>query len=227
MKKISILMTAGLLFLLFSGFGVTSSAAVKKLTVPCDQEKLESGEIQVFTHRYTLKDGGEGKRVIGIMLLDAPPAQVWKVLENWDAMGPYVKSLKYYKTIHVINPVSDIASGVSLIEGKLKVGILSFLYTLRVTFDRVGYSQEWRMLTSDEIVDCKKQQIPIRDSSASIKDIRGFEYIEPYGDGSKTIYWYAPVVEVSGLVPGWVERAISKSSLNEYMEAVRKMVQSQ
>ena len=55
--------------------------------------------------------------------------------------------------------------------------------------------------------------------------IQEFEYIEPYGDGSRTRYYYALIVAVSMPVPGWIERRLSKSSLNEYMEGIRQRVE--
>jgi hypothetical protein len=199
--------------------------AAKKLNITYDKKKLESGELQVFTYTYPLEKGGEGKRVVGIMLINAAPEKVWKVLENWDAMGKYVPSLEYYKTRHIIKPISDNTVGESYIEGKLKVAFLSILYTLHVSFDKASMSQEWKLVNADEIKNLKQQNIILTEASSSLKNIRGFEYIEPYDDGSKTIYYYAPIVEVSAPVPAWIERQLSKSSLNEYMEGVKKKVE--
>jgi hypothetical protein len=204
---------------------MNSLSAAKKLNITYDKKKLESGELQVFTYTYALEKGGEGKRVVGIMLINAAPEKVWKILENWDAMGKYVPSLEYYKTKHIIKPISDKAAGESYIEGKLKVAFLSILYTLHVSFDKATLSQEWRLVNDQEIKSLKQQNINLTEASSSLKDIRGFEYIEPYGDGTKTIYYYAPIVEVSAPVPAWVERQLSKSSLNEYMEGVKKKVE--
>jgi len=224
--RIIILIFVALCIAVAGSFMQTNNlSAAKKLNITYDKKKLESGKLQVFTYTYSLKKGGEGKRVVGIMLINAAPGKVWKVLEDWDAMGKYVPSLEYYKTRHVIKPISDNAAGESYIEGKLKVAFLSILYTLHVSFDKASMSQEWRLINADEIKNLKQQNIILTEASSSLKDIRGFEYIEPYDDGSKTIYYYAPIVEVSVPVPAWVERQLSKSSLNEYMEGVKKKVE--
>jgi len=201
------------------------SGGPRKLKINYKKDKLEAGKLQVFTQKYRLKDGGEGKRVIGVMLIDATPAKVWKALENWDAMGAYVKSLIYYKTIHRKSPITDNGIGISLIEGKLKAAFLTILYTLEVKFYKSHYYQEWRMVRKEEGAAYRAKNIPVKENKGSVKNIKGFEYIEPYGDGSKTIYYYAPIVEVSIPVPGFVERSISKSSLNEYMLGVKKKVE--
>ncbi len=204
---------------------VPLTAGPRKLKINFNKTKLEAGKLQVFTQKYKLKDGGDGKRVVGVLLIDAPPSKVWDVLENWDAMGAYVKSLIYYKTVHKKNPITTGGTGISYIEGKLKAAFLTIIYTLEVKFYKSQNYQEWRMVGKKEAAQYRSINIPVKDNSSSVKDIRGFEYIEPYGDGSKTIYYYAPIVEVSMPVPGFVERSISKSSLNEYMLGVKKKVE--
>lgn len=217
-KQITIILLG--LFLCLPAWG-----GPRSLKINYDRVKLEAGKLQVFTQKYRLKGGGEGKRVIGVLLIDAPPARVWKALEDWDSMGAYVKSLVYYKTVHRRAPITDTGTGISFIEGKLKAAFLTITYTLEVKFYKSHYYQEWRMVKDADVKKYRSRKIPLKENSSSVKDIRGFEYIKPYGDGSKTIYYYAPIVEVSIPVPGFVERSISKSSLNEYMLGIKKKVE--
>jgi len=210
--------------LLFSTYPVMASQ-IEKLNVPFDTRRLEQGELQVFTHAYPLEKGGHGKRVVGVMLINAPPDKVWKVLEDWESMGGYLPSLEYYKTIHVAHPVTDKQAGESYIEGRIRVAFLSFDYTMRVILDKAGLWQRWELVDDKTLADLKAKGVQVNPPSDSLADIRGFEYIEPYGDGSRTIYYYAPIVEVSMPVPDWVERKLSKSSLNEYMEGIKKKVE--
>lgn len=216
-------LAAALALMIFSR--PATAGPIEKIDIPFDVQRLEKGELQVFTHAYALEKGGRGKRVVGVMLINAPPEQAWKVLENWEAMGDDLPGLEYYKTMHVVRPVTDEQAGESYIEGKLNVGFLSILYTLRVTFDKAGLWQRWELVDEEAVAGLRARKIPINPPSATLSDIRGFEYIEPYGDGSRTIYYYAPIVEVSMPVPDWVERKLSKSSLNEYMEGVKKKVE--
>jgi hypothetical protein len=57
-----------------------------------------------------------------------------------------------------------------------------------------------------------------------LKNIEGFEYIEPYDDGSSTIYYYAPIVETAIPIPEFVEKMLARNTLSGYMEAIREMV---
>ena len=198
------------------------SGLPEKVDLHYDKKRLEQGGLQTYTQRYKLDKGGEGKRVIGIILIDAPPETVWRVLEDWEGIGNVIPSLEYYRTRHIASPAGDSGKGMSYIEGKLKVGFLSILYTVCVTFDKTGLRQDWKLVDETEADALRQRGICLEPPAPLLKDIRGFEYIEPYGDGSRTIYYYAPVIEVSVPIPAWIERRLSESCLDEYMEGVKK-----
>ena len=193
----------------------------QKLDVELDMQRLEKGKIQTFEEEYAVDGEGRRKRVVGIMLLDAPPAVVWEVLADWDAMGPYVSGLDYYKTVHRIVPLSS-AGGRALIEGKLSIPLVAAVYTLDVNFDRSQYRQG--LVSAEEIGTYRKQGVELQDNTATLKNIEGYEYLEPFDDGKRCIYVYAPIVETAVPLPGFVERALSKTTLGGYMEGVRAMV---
>ncbi len=214
---------AGIVFLLTFAIN-PAKEELQKLNLQLNEKKLHAGKIQTFAHKYDTDGKGIRKRVVGVILLDAPVATVWKVLGNWDAMGEYVSSLKYYKTIKILGSTTENQIRESLIEGLLKVAFVKVQYTLRVRFDENNLRQDWNLVTKEEAQAYNTQNININKSSGILRNIEGFGYIEPYGDGNKTIYYYAPIVEVSGPIPDWIERKISKSSLKEYMNAVKIMV---
>lgn len=207
--------------------GQTKAAGQGKLDIALDEKKLLSRELQVFTQEYKVEGEGKKKRVIGVLLLNAPPAAVWNVIKDWDSLTGLMDSLEYYKTRHVFTPISKGNIGDALIEGKLKVAFFfNIYYTLRVLFDEPGLRQEWKLVTDEQAEKFKKMNIEVKESSAGIKAIEGFEYIEPFDNGSKTIFYYAPLVEVSIPVPGFVDRAVSKSSLEEFMNAIKEKIES-
>lgn len=209
---------------IFAGNGI--AADVDTETYHIDMEKLKAGKLQVFTEEFILPDGNKKKRVIGVLLINRPPSEVWNVLKDWDKMGEYVPGLKYYKTIYEIKPVADDSPGETLIEGQLKVPLLTVVYTVRVKFDPLSkYRIEWALLRDDEITDFGKKNVSVKKHTAGLKNIGGFGYLESFENGTKTIYTYAPVVEISLPVPGFVERYISKSSLSGYLKAVKERVE--
>jgi hypothetical protein len=199
-------------------------AEPQKIKFNIDKAKLESGNLQVFEENYVVDGKGQKKRAVGVILINAPPAKVWDVLEKWDVMGKFVPGLSYYKTIHVIKPIGKGEIGESLIEGKLSFP--SIMYTLDVKFDEANLRQDWRMITEKEIAFYNEKQEVVKKNSGMLKNIEGYEYIEPYNNGLQTVYTYAPIIETSVPVPGFMEKALSKNTLSGYVKAIKKRVES-
>jgi len=196
----------------------TALGAVQKISVPLDKAKLEKGELQTFIIPLKTAEGQAKRRVIGVVVIDAPPARVWQVLENWEAMSAFVPGLEYYRVIGRRGPDE------SIIEGTVRAGLIKILYTLVVRFDRVKLTQDWFFIKPDQVKEYGDKGIPVKKPTWNIKNVEGFEYIEPYGDGSRTIYYYAPVIE-SKAVPEWIERLLAKRGLDGYMLGIKKKVE--
>lgn len=199
-------------------------AEPQKVNFNIDKAKLESGILQVFEENYVVAGKGQKKRAVGVILINAPPARVWEVLENWDVMGEFVPSLSYYKTVHVIKPIGKGGIGESLIEGKLRLPPIR--YTLDVKFDEVNLRQDWRLVTEKEISFYNEKQEILKKNSSLVKSIEGYGYLESYNKGLQTVYTYAPIIETSGPVPDFIERALTKNTLSGYVTAVKKRVES-
>ena len=202
------------------------SVAQQKLNLKIDKAKLEAGELQTFTVEMKVQGKGMKKRGIGVLLINAPPEKTWKYICDWDSMGQYVPGLDYYKTVKVTRPVEAGEGGEVLYEGKIKFPVLTAVYTLDVKFDGKNFRQTWNLVSQVQVDDCQKQGIKITRATTGIKNVEGFEYLEPYDSGKKTVYFYAPIVETSVPVPGFVERFATESTLPDYMKAVKKRVES-
>lgn len=207
---------------LLSGVAV----AQEKLNLKIDKAKLEAGELQTFTMEMKVQGKGVKKRGIGVLLINAPPEKTWKYICDWDSMGQYVPGLEYYKTVRVIKPVEAGEGGEVLYQGKIKFPVLTAVYTLDVKFDAKNFRQTWNLVSQIQVDDYRKQGIKIIRATTGIKNVEGFEYLEPYDNGKKTVYYYAPIVETSVPVPGFVERFATESTLPDFMEAVKKRVES-
>jgi carbon monoxide dehydrogenase subunit G len=207
---------------LFTG----NAYAFEKLNLNIDKKKLDAGKLQTFTIEMKGEGEGKKKRGVGVLLINAPTEKVWKYLCEWETMGEYVPGLEYYKTVKVIKPIEKSVVGEYMIEGKLKFPILTVVYTLDIKFDESNMRQEWSLITPAQEEESKKQGKKMTRATGGLKNVEGFEYIEPYDDGKKTVYYYAPIVETSVPVPGFAERFLTKSTLPGYMEGVKKRVES-
>lgn len=193
-----------------------------------DEEKLQSGQLQLFERLFSeTEDGCKKRMVAGLLLIDAAPNQVWEISSDWDSMGQYVPDVEYFKTVLVLKPKSEKKIGQSFIEGKLNIPFYSIQYTLDVLFDTSHMKQTWRLMTPEEIDIYRLLGIDIKPASYGIESIEGNAYIEPYKNGEKAIYYYITVVEYSMPLPEFLESYIAKNTLAGYLEGVKQRVESQ
>ena len=81
-RKISFL--AGFLGL-FLGLSICAyGQEIGKTDITLDEAKLKAGKLQIFVKEYSIQGKGVKKRAVGVILIDASPAKVWEVLEDWD-----------------------------------------------------------------------------------------------------------------------------------------------
>ena len=185
-----------------------------------NEKKLRKQEIQTFEKTFEHPGEGETRGIMGVMLIDAPYDVVWEVISNWEAQGDFVPGLEYFKVKHIF-PDGTQTEWRSLVEGKLDIPFVSFRYTLDAQFDKTAGTMVWNMLDQEDIEQFRKDDIDVRKSDEdSLKNIEGFGQIKAYND-IQTIYYYAPIVEVSAPIPGFVEDIISRVSLSRYLEAIK------
>ncbi len=221
MKKIIILLMLGICTTAFT-------QDVGKINIYLNKQKLAAGELQTFEFDYITSGQGKKKGVIGVVLVNAPQAELWKVLMDWDSMSEYVPGVTQHKTRYVVKSAKDGSPLESLIEARLKTaGILSIIYTLRVKFDGEKLVQEWSFLSDNETEELNKEKnLGLNKASFGLKNISGFQYIESYSETGKCVFYYAPVVEISIPLPGFVEKAITGKTLSDFMIAVKKRAES-
>lgn len=191
-----------------------------------NEKKLKKGEIQTFEKTFANPDQAEGetKGIMGVMLINAPYDVVWEVISDWEAQGDFVPGLEYFKVKHVF-PNATPNNWHSLVEGKLDIPFVSFRYTLDAQFDKGDGTMIWNLLSADDIQRYQTEKVDVRSSDEDrLKNIEGFGKIKPLTD-IQTIYYYAPIVEVSVPIPGFVEDIISKVSLSRYLDAIKEQAE--
>ncbi len=194
---------------------------IGKKSYTIDVEKIKTRELEIYFEDYAVEGKGKKKRVIGIMLIDAPLETVWHALKDWEAMSDYVPGLDYYKVIHVISKFDNGETQESLIEGKLKIPLVSLFYTMYVKYLPLDRKVEWHLVNDKEIEAYNKKNIPVKDNTFGIKSVEGYSFLEPFEDGAKTIYIYSPVLESSIPVPQFIEQYLAKKILTGYLNTAR------
>ncbi|MBV1921543.1 MAG: hypothetical protein KUG73_12770 [Pseudomonadales bacterium] len=101
------------------------------------------------------------------------------------------------------------------------VPFISLSYTLDTNFDKAAGTMVWNMLSPEDIKKYQQQKIDVRAADEGrLKNVEGFGKIKAY-DEKSTIYYYAPIVETSVSLPGFVENAITNVSLSKYLHAIK------
>ncbi len=215
------------IFVLLAFLAVPAMATeTEKKSYNIDMEKIKTGELQIYFEDYAVEGKGKKKRVIGIMLINAPPEIVWHSLKDWEAMGDYVPGLDYYKVIHVISKFDNGETQESLIEGKLKIPLISLFYTMYVKYLPSDLRVEWHLVNEKEIEDYNKKNIKVKDNTFGIKSVEGYSHLQPIENNTKTIYFYSPILESSIPVPQFIEQYLTKKILTGYLNTARKYAES-
>ncbi|MCX8124578.1 MAG: hypothetical protein N3F66_10505 [Spirochaetes bacterium] len=214
-SKMQVIAMLLLLSILMGFNNIYSDNLLAELTQE-DIASLYAGNIIVKKHTQKTPQG-EIARVVGAIQIQKPIEEVWKCILDWESMSHYVDGLDYYKVITKINSTTWV------IEGQIHVVFLKFRYTLIVNNQKSKYFQQWRLISDS---DCKEYKIKdaISPHSSGIKNIEGYQYCIPLDDKS-TILYYAPVVEVSVPVPGFIENSLTQKSIKDYLYGVKKYLE--
>ncbi|MGB4267838.1 MAG: SRPBCC family protein [Spirochaetota bacterium] len=181
-----------------------------------DLKLLHEGNI-IIKKQKTKTQEGEIARVIGAILIQKPIQEVWKCILDWERMPQYVDTLDYYTVLAKIN------HNTSVIEGQIHVAFLKFNYTLIVSNDERNYYQKWQLISENDINKYKIQK-NVKPASTGIKNIEGYQYCIRLDDNN-TIVYYAPVVEVSVPVPGFVENNLTQKSIKDYLYGIKRYLE--
>lgn len=199
----------------------------EKLDLDIDEKVLEAGEVQIFMIEYYKIEGKGGKKGgMGVILIDAPPAETWNYICNWDILEEYVPTLDNCETLLPVKPVVKGGTGESLIKQMFKFPLVTVKYALDVSFDEQEFYQDWRLVKKPEAKEYSKKGHKIPSPSFGIRDIVGFQYLEPYGDGNQSVLYYATNVVASVPVPNFLQKFIADVSLKGYLESVKKRIES-
>lgn len=222
-------MTAALAFALAMAMGTVAQAAEDAWSLdecPLDDALLKAGKLQVCEKSFKpVGADGHKKGVMGVILIKAPYKRVWRVISDWPAQAAFVPGLDYFKVRHVF-PGGDKSHWHALMEGKLDIPFAAFTYTVDAQFDRRIGKMSWKMLSPDDIRRYQAEKIPVvLTDEDRLKNVEGLGQIVARDDGS-TLYYYAPVIETTVPVPGFIESAILSVSLNDYMDAIRQRAES-
>ena len=134
----------------------------------------------------------------GQAVVDAPVEDVWHVITDFNSFGEFMPNTIFYRPV-------GWKDGRLFVDCRIKVALLTMDYQLSYIIDENTHTTYWFYIKG-----------PIRDT-------QGFFRVEPY-EGGRSVVTYTTTVEVGKAVPGFIEKALTKSTFPKIFESLRKRV---
>jgi hypothetical protein len=189
-------------FLLVASTAAAHSDPAPKPTFPTltekEEQKLRNGKL-VMTQQ--VEDGAGA--VTGIIEINATPAEVWKILVNFEGLP---ESTPNIKEVDRYTDKTEGAKRIIDIGYMLKVAWIEIRYWVHHDYFPDQQYLVWNLDSS------KKNEIAATTGSFSTW---------PGSGAGKTRYLYITSVDTGRSIPDWVEEDLTESSLKKYMKFVK------
>ena len=178
-------------------------------------QPLDAEQSQALLARKTLSqlvdatDGGP-RPGVAISIIDAPPADVFRVLRDYPHFQDF---MPYIKRVNIDEHAGNRWLVSYVVRGPMGIGNRD--YQLEV-FDEKETVSGLEVLVSRFSFTGK----------GNIKDTRGTWHLVPINGGRSSFVRYLVRTDPGGSFPGWMKNKIASSGLARVVEAVRKRVAS-
>lgn len=191
---------------------VTCAALAASTVTPVDPrellnderlKELQAGEVVLVEQEYKRDSEATKGQWIALGIIDAPPEAVWEHMadvESHPEFMPRVDRAEVYLEKENRRGVREV----------VKVLWKEYVYHVLQEYDRGALRMTWTLDKSKE---------------NDIKETRGGWTLRPYEDG-KTLAAYQLYVDTGRLVPGPLERWLTKKDLPDVVDALRKRAES-
>ncbi|MBL8918716.1 MAG: SRPBCC family protein [Myxococcaceae bacterium] len=166
------------------------------------------------------EDGGAVREMKAIGLIDAPPADVWKAVRDYDN---YPKTMPYVEDGKVLSR-----------EGGDRITVLySLLNTPMV--DRRDYiirlidESNWQegkgfMKVTWTVVNDMDDKVPVPKDVVRVRVNEGYWLLEPREEGKKTFATYYVFTDPGGSIPNFIINKANTLAVPRVFEAIKKTV---
>jgi len=193
-----------------------------KLCQFIDTMQLSSGKIQYFDY----KDTRDVTYRVGALLVDASPETIWGILEDVEKLGKALNHIEYYRIRHDNEAGNRWRKGKKVVEGKFSIRDYPAQFTLSMEFNQTGKWRRWQLLSPQEVVSFNEKGIKVLPPSGLIKDMAGFEFVQPFEDGGKAVYYNAMNIKSTIPLPEFIHSAIFDAVYTRQMTLIKKMAES-
>ncbi|TXD36223.1 hypothetical protein FRC98_13955 [Lujinxingia vulgaris] len=166
-----------------------------------NDEKLAAGEILVETQDVS---GSDIPRMIVTGVIDASPADVWKIVSD---CGNYSRTMPRIKESRMVSRDGDTVICETVVGLPFPLSDLRSTTTATHTEGPVEWRRQWTMIEGN---------YRFNEGYWSLKSFNGHN--------DRTLAVYSVYAAPEGSVPGWMRRRAQESSMPGVIEAVREAV---
>lgn len=217
MKNIVLLLCASLAFNFFTG-----AEEFERLHQSIDPQIIGAGRVQLFD--YKTKEDKVYR--VGAVLIDAPREIIRDILADPEQLGDAMPYLEYQKIRNLSAVSVHRDEGEMIVEGRFAIPHFPAQYTIIMNFDCSGMWRKWRILTPDEVDSYNRSGIDVLRTSGLIKDMSGFDHLESFDDGTKTVYYYSLDIDSAIPLPEFIRRSIYEAVFTRHMALIKEMAES-
>ena len=203
---------------------MTSLILLPLLVLSADEAPWEQAAntdgVRVFARK---RGDGDVREMKAQGLIEAPPAEVWKAVRDYDN---YPKTMPYVESGKVLSR-----------EGGEKGDKVTFLYSLINTplVDRRDYiirlvdETDWKassgvMKVSWTVVNDMDDKVPVVKDVVRVRINEGYWLLEPRDDGKKTFATYYVYTSPGGSIPNFIINKANSMAVPAVFSAIKKTV---
>jgi hypothetical protein len=166
------------------------------------------------------EDGGAVREMKAIGLIDAPPADVWKAVRDYDN---YPKTMPYVEDGKVLS--REGGDKITVLYSKLNTPLVDRRdYIIRLVDESNWQDGKGFMKVTWTVVNDMDDKVPVPKDVVRVRVNEGYWLLEPREDGKKTFATYYVFTDPGGAIPNFIINKANTMAVPRVFEAIKKTV---
>lgn len=201
---------------------MTSLALVPLLLLGVDGWELaaDSDGVKVYGRK---KGDSEVREMKAIGLIDAPAADVWKAVRDYDN---YPKTMPYVEDGKVLSREGgDKGDKVTVLYSKINTPLVDRRdYIIRLVDESAWQEGKGFMKVTWTVVNDMDDKVPVPKDVVRVRINEGYWLLEPRDDGKKTFATYYVYTSPGGALPNFIINKANTIAVPKVFESIKKTV---
>lgn len=199
---------------------MTALLLVPMLLLGADEPRWElatdSDGVKVYGRKR--EDGGDVREMKAIGVIDAPPADVWKAVRDYDN---YPKTMPYVEDGKVLS--REGGDKITFLYSKINTPMVDRRdYIIRLVDESNWQDGKGFMKVTWTVVNDMDDKVPVPKDVVRVRVNEGYWLLEPREDGKKTFATYYVYTSPGGSIPNFIINKANTMAVPRVFEAIKK-----